>query len=137
MALLQRFQRSGRHVLVSSHVLYEVERLTDRIVMIANGRALAEGDLHRIRALIDAHPHVIDLETPDPRGVARVVGTMEHVVAIELPGPGRLRVRSRAPEEFYRALPKLVVDERLDVRAVGSVDDNLSAVFRYLSGGGI
>lgn len=136
IALLRRFQASGRHVLVSSHVLYEVERLTDRIVMIANGRALAEGDLHRIRALIDAHPHVIDLETPDPRGVARVLGTMDHVVSIEFPGPERLRVRSRAPEEFYRALPRLVVDERLDVRAVGSADDNLEAVFRYLSGGG-
>jgi len=135
MSLLRKLQQSGRHVLVSSHVLYEVERLTDQIVMITNGRAIAEGDLHRIRDLIDAHPHVIDIETPDPRRVARVLSTMDHVVSVEFPGDGRLRVRSRSPEEFYRALPGLVVQEGLDIRAVGSADDNLDAVFRYLSEG--
>ena len=136
IALLRRLQKEGRHVVVSSHVLYEVERLTDQIVMISNGRAIAQGDLHRIRDLIDAHPHVIDLETPDPRGVARVLGRLDHVVSIEFPGAGRLRVRSRSPEEFYRSLPDLVVQEGLDVRAVSSADDNLDAVFRYLSEGG-
>ena len=135
-ALLRRLQAEGRHVLLSSHVLYEVERLTDRIVMIGNGRAIAQGDLHRIRELIDAHPHVIDLESPDPRRLARALGALEHVVAIEFPGPGRLRVRSRSPDEFYRALPELVVREPVEVRAVASADDNLDAVFRYLSEGG-
>ncbi len=134
--LLRRLAAAGRHLIVSSHVLYEVERLTDRIVMILNGRAIAQGDLHRIRDLIDAHPHVIDLETPDPRRVARELGTLDHVVSIEFPGPGRLRVRSRSPEEFYRTLPGLVVREGLDVRSVASADDNLDAVFRYLSEGG-
>ena len=135
-ALLRRLQAEGRHVLLSSHVLYEVERLTDQIVMIGNGRAIAQGDLHRIRELIDAHPHVIDLESPDPRRLAQALGTLEHVVAIEFPGPGRVRVRSRAPDEFYRALPELVVHEHVEVRAVASADDNLDAVFGYLSEGG-
>ncbi|HYA71217.1 MAG TPA: ABC transporter ATP-binding protein [Thermoplasmata archaeon] len=135
ITLLRRLQQAGHHVLVSSHVLYEVERLTDQIVMISNGRAIAQGDLHRIRSLIDAHPHVIELETPDPRRVARVLGSMEHVVSIEFPGGNRLRVRSRSPEEFYRTLPGLVVQEGLDIQAVGSTDDNLDAVFRYLSEG--
>jgi ABC-2 type transport system ATP-binding protein len=121
---------------VSSHVLYEIERLTDQIVMISNGRAIAEGDLHRIRDLIDAHPHVIDLETPDPRGLARLLGSWEDVVSIEFPGPQRLRVRSTSPERFYQALPELVVREKLAVRGVRSADDNLDAVFRYLSEGG-
>lgn len=134
-ALMHQLQARGRHLIVSSHVLYEVERLTDRIVMIANGRAIAQGDLHQIRDLIDTHPHVIDLETPDPRGLARFLGAWEHVVAIEFPGPDRLRIQSRSPEEFYRALPGLVVAEQLDVRAVHSADDNLDAVFRYLSEG--
>ncbi len=134
-ALLRQLQARGRHLIVSSHVLYEVERLTDQIVMIANGRALAQGDLHRIRDLIDTHPHVIDLETPDPRGLARFLGSWDHVVAIEFPGPDRVRVQSRSPEEFYRQLPGLVVSEGLDVRGVHSADDNLDAVFRYLSEG--
>jgi ABC-2 type transport system ATP-binding protein len=136
ISLLQRLQGSGRHIIVSSHVLYEIERLTDQIVMISNGRAIAEGDLHRIRDLIDAHPHVIDLETPDPRGLARLLGSWEDVVSIEFPGPQRLRVRSTSPERFYQALPELVVREKLAVRGVRSADDNLDAVFRYLSEGG-
>ncbi len=135
-ALLRRLQAEGRHVLLSSHVLYEVERLTDQIVMIGNGRAIAQGDLHRIRELIDAHPHVIDLEGPDPRALARALGTLDHVVAIEFPGPDRVRVRSRAPDAFYGALPELVVREKVEIRAVASADDNLDAVFRYLSEGG-
>jgi ABC-2 type transport system ATP-binding protein len=136
ISLLQRLQASGHHIIVSSHVLYEIERLTDQIVMISNGRAIAQGDLHRIRDLIDAHPHVIDLETPDPRGLARYLGSRADVVSIEFVGPQRLRVRSTAPEQFYQALPELVVREGLQVRGVRSADDNLDAVFRYLSEGG-
>jgi len=135
-ALLRDLQSQGRHIIVSSHVLYEVERLTDQIVMIANGRALAQGDLHRIRDLIDAHPHVIDLDTPDPRALARILGTLDHVVSIEFPGPNQLRVRTRSPDAFYQALPDLVLQEHADVRGLRSLDDNLDAVFRYLSEGG-
>ena len=133
--LMRQLQANGRHLIVSSHVLYEIERLTDQIVMIANGRAIAQGDLHQIRDLIDTHPHVIDLETPDPRGLARFLGSWDHVVAIEFPAPDRLRIQSRSPEEFYRSLPGLVAAEGLDVRGVRSADDNLDAVFRYLSEG--
>jgi ABC-2 type transport system ATP-binding protein len=135
-ALLRNLQASGHHIVISSHVLYEVERLTDQIVMIANGRAIAQGDIHRIRDLIDAHPHVIDLDAPDPRTLARVLGTMDHVVSIEFPGGDRLRIRTRAPDAFYHTLPELVLRERVEVRGVRSSDDNLDAVFRYLSEGG-
>jgi ABC-2 type transport system ATP-binding protein len=134
-ALMRKLSETGHHLVVSSHVLYEVERLTDQIVMIANGRAIAQGDLHRIRDLIDSRPHVIDLETPDPRGLARLLGGWDHVVSIEFPDPARLRVLTRSPDAFYAALPELVVTERVEVRAVRSADDNLDAVFRYLSEG--
>ena len=133
--LMRELQSAGRHLIVSSHVLYEVERLTDQIVMISNGRAIAQGDLHRIRDLIDAHPHVIDLETPDPRTLARLLGAWEHVVSIEFPAPERVRVQTRAPDTFYGALPGLVVSEGVQIRGVHSADDNLDAVFRYLSEG--
>jgi ABC-2 type transport system ATP-binding protein len=135
-ALLRDLQKRGHHVVVSSHVLYEVERLTDQIVMISNGRAIAQGDLHRIRDLIDAHPHVIDLESPDPRALARALGEWDHVVSLEFPEEGQLRVRTRSPDAFYQSLPELVLREHLEVRGVHSADDNLDAVFRYLSEGG-
>jgi ABC-2 type transport system ATP-binding protein len=133
LGLFAGLARSGRHLIVSSHVLYEVERLTDQIVMISNGRALAQGDLHRIRELIDARPHTIEIATGDPRTLARLLANWEHVVSIDFPGPGRLTVRSRTPDAFYGALPELVVREKLSITAMWSPDDNLDAVFRYLS----
>jgi ABC-2 type transport system ATP-binding protein len=134
-ALLRKLSAEGRHLIVSSHVLYEVERLTDQIVMISNGRTIAEGNIHEIRDLIDARPHVIDLRTPDPRGLARIMGSWDHVVSIEFPGPERLRVLTRSPDAFYSALPGVVVTDGIPVQAVHSADDNLDAVFRYLSEG--
>ncbi len=133
LALFGELARTGHHLIVSSHVLYEVERLTDEIVMISNGRALAQGDVHQIRDLISDRPHTIELATPDPRALARALAGWEHVSAIEFPGPGKLTVLSRTPAAFYQALPELVVREHLDVTAVRGVDDNLDAVFRYLA----
>jgi ABC-2 type transport system ATP-binding protein len=133
MALFAELARLGRHLIVSSHVLYEVERLTEQVVMISNGRAIAQGDLYKIRELIDAHPHTIELEGPDVRALARRLSDWDHVVAIEFPAPGRLTVRSRTPDAFYENLPGLLTREHLSVTSLRSPDDNLEAVFRYLT----
>lgn len=133
LSVIRTLAQAGRHIIVSSHVLYELERLTDQVVMISNGRALAQGNLHQIRELIDARPHTIELSTLDPRGVARALSTLDHVVAIDFPSAGRLTVRSRKPDAFYQSLPELVVREHLPVTGVYSSDDNLDAVFRYLT----
>ncbi|HYK93259.1 MAG TPA: ATP-binding cassette domain-containing protein, partial [Thermoplasmata archaeon] len=133
LALFHRLMADGHHLVVSSHVLYEVERLTQNIVMISNGRALAQGDFHRIREQIDARPHTIELTSPDPRALARALSAWEHVVAVEFPAPGQLRVRSRTPEEFYRGLPDLVLDQGLTITSMRGADESLDAVFRYLA----
>src|SRR6266508_1678525 len=67
---IARFAKAGGHVLMSTHVLYEIERLTRNIVLIHNGKAIASGDVHAIRALIDAHPHAVRLVTPAQRALA-------------------------------------------------------------------
>jgi ABC-2 type transport system ATP-binding protein len=131
---IRRLAREGRHVIMATHVLYEVERVTSQVVLIHGGQALAAGDVHAIRSLIDAHPHTVRLATPTPREVGRVLGEMDHVVALEFTGPEELTVRTRKPETFYRELPPLVVEGGLDVRGVESPDDDLEAVFRYLVG---
>jgi len=133
LALFTALASSGHHLIVSSHVLYEIERLTSEIVMISNGRALAQGNVHQIRDLISDRPHTIELLTPDPRALARALTGWEHVAAIEFPAPGRLTVLSRTPSAFYQGLPEVVVREHLQVTGVRGVDDNLDAVFRYLS----
>ena len=131
---ISRFAREGGHVLMSTHVLYEIERITENIVLIHNGKGIASGNLHAIRALIDQHPHAVRIATPQPREVAQALAGMDHVVAIEMPTADALIVRTRQPDAFYRELPEIVVDHRLDVRGLESPDDSLEAVFRYLVG---
>ena len=131
---ISEFAKAGGHVLMSTHVLYEIERVTNNIVLINNGKAIAAGDIHSIRALIDEHPHAVRLETPQPRQLAQALARMEHIVSLEIPEEDALLVRTRKPDAFYRELPAIVADTRLEVRSLESPDDSLDAVFRYLVG---
>jgi len=131
--LFGRIAQSGRHVILSSHVLYEVERLTDQIVMMSNGRAIAQGDLHQIRDLIDTRPHTVEVMTPDARGLGRVLAGWDHVTDVSFPAPDRVVAQTRTPDTFHRALGELARSGAVPVRGVRGVDDNLEAVFRLLS----
>ena len=133
LELFERLAASGHHLIVSSHVLYEVERLTEEIVMISNGRVLAIGNVHRIRDALDAHPHSIQLRTKEPRRLAERLTGWENVTSVEIADPDRLLVRTRSPDTFYRDFPALVIDAGIEVYEMSSPDDNLEAVFRFLS----
>ncbi|MGA8274995.1 MAG: ABC transporter ATP-binding protein [Thermoplasmata archaeon] len=131
--LFARIADSGRHIILSSHVLYEVERLTDQIVMMSNGRAIAQGDLHQIRDLIDTRPHSVEVTTPAPRELGRAFAGWEHVTDVSFPGPEKVVAQTRSPDAFYRALGELARTGAVPVRGVRGVDDNLEAVFRLLT----
>lgn len=135
--VLRRLEASGKCVLVSSHILYEVEQLTRTILLIHRGRLLAQGDVYEIRSLIDKHPHRISIVTPDPKNVAKTLLDFPRVVSVRLDErrPDRLEVETRDPEGFYSRLPELVLERGLEVSAFGSEDNNLEAVFQYLTGG--
>jgi ABC-2 type transport system ATP-binding protein len=128
-----RIAESGRHIILSSHVLYEVERLTDQIVMMSNGRAIAQGDLHQIRDLIDTRPHSVEVTTSAPRELGRAIAGWEHVTDVAFPGPDRVVAQTRSPDLFYRALGELARTGTVPVRGIRGVDDNLEAVFRLLT----
>ena len=128
------FAKDGGHVLMSTHVLYEIERITNNIVLIHNGKAIASGDIHAIRALIDEHPHAVRFETSQPRQLAQALARMDHVVSLEVPAEDTLVIRTRKPDAFYKELPGIVADTKLEVRGLESPDDSLEAVFRYLVG---
>ncbi|MGA8664045.1 MAG: ABC transporter ATP-binding protein [Thermoplasmata archaeon] len=133
LELFGQLAARGHHLIVSSHVLYEVERLTEEIVMISNGRVLAIGNVHKLRDALDAHPHSIELKTKEPRRLAERLTGWDHVTSLEIAEPDRLTVRTRAPDTFYRDLPGLVLDAAIEVSEMSSPDDNLEAVFRFLS----
>jgi ABC-2 type transport system ATP-binding protein len=123
----------GCSVLVSSHVLHEVQALTPNIVLLHRGRLVAEGHVRDIRDLIDKHPHRIVLVGDRPRALAARLAEFEDVVGIEfLDRESGLRVETQRPDAFYARLPALALEGGVALREVFSEDDNLEAVFKYL-----
>jgi ABC-2 type transport system ATP-binding protein len=133
MDLIMDLGRSGRTVLVSSHVLHEVQALTRQIVLINRGRLVAFGDIRQVRDLIDAHPHRIVLKCPDARALAAKLVRYQDVVGVELRSDaGTMVIETRAPDQFYGRLPRLALEADTSIDEVYSDDDNLEAVFKYL-----
>ena len=130
--LVRDWARAGKSILVSSHILHEVEAMTSNILLINNGRIVAEGDVHRIRDLIDEHPHTVYIRAQDPRAVARIVLAEDGVISLRFE-TGAVIVETARPDAFYTMLTNLAATGdagRID--EVTSPDDNLQAVFRYL-----
>jgi ABC-2 type transport system ATP-binding protein len=124
---------AGKTVIVSSHVLYEIEALTSEIVVIYRGQLLAEGNVYEIRKLIDRHPHRIRVECDRPREVAAALASQDHVARIVFERAGVL-IETRDPDRCYDEIAAAVLAHRIDVTALSSPDNNLGAVFEYLTG---
>jgi ABC-2 type transport system ATP-binding protein len=133
MTIIQRLGDEGRSVLVSSHVLHEVQSLTPNIVLLNHGRLVAEGHVRQIRDLIDTHPHHIVLVSDDCRRFAGRVLAWEDVEGVRvLPQGQGLMVETRKPDAFYGRLPALSLEEGMEIKEVYSDDDSLESVFKYL-----
>jgi ABC-2 type transport system ATP-binding protein len=124
---------TGRSIVVSSHVLHEVESLTQNIVLLHRGRLVAEGHVRQIRDLIDRHPHRIVLACDDYRALAAKLVRWDDVEGVTmLPNDKALLVETRQPDAFYARLPAVSIENDTPLREVYSDDDNLEAVFKYL-----
>ena len=133
MEVIRGLAAAGRSVLVSSHVLYEVQALTPNIVVLHRGRLVAEGHVRQIRDLIDKHPHRIVLVCDDYRRLAAKLVTCADVEGVKFLGQeSALVVETRQPNVFYSRLPALALEDGTGIREVYSEDDNLEAVFKYL-----
>ena len=131
--VIRALEGSGRTVVVSSHILHEVEALTPNIILLHRGRLVAEGNVREIRDLIDRHPHRIVLVCDDYRSLAAKVVRWEDVEGIKmLEGDKAVLVETRRPDAFYARLPAISLEQNTPLREVYSEDDNLEAVFKYL-----
>jgi len=129
---IKEWARNGTSVLVSSHILHEIESMTSNILLINNGRIVAEGDVHQIRDLIDEHPHTVSIRTVQAHAVARELLADEGVVSVRF-DPGGLVVETARPDAFYARVTDLAASGRFGpIDEITSPDDNLQAVFRYL-----
>ena len=134
IALVQELGRAGKTVLVSSHILPEIETMTRTIILIHRGKVLAEGDITEIRDLIHDHPTIVALASPEPRRLAAFLAGQELVMGVEIDGRGRVVARTDHAIGFYRALPGWLLGAHLTVDEIETLDDSLQAVFDYLVG---
>ncbi len=136
MDMLGMLADQGKTVIVSSHILFEVEQMTHSLLLLHRGRLLATGDLRVIRELIDKHPHRIHIQTPQPREVAAKLVGLPFVISMQFdPGGKGLELQTREPAGFYSFLPKIVLEHNLHVEGLSSPDNNLESVFKYLVSG--
>jgi ABC-2 type transport system ATP-binding protein len=134
LEVIQKRAQKGACVLVSSHVLHEIETLTANILVIHRGRVLAEGDLYKLRELIDSHPHKVRVECARPRELARALVGAPHVLSVSFDGAdGAVVLETREPDQLYPAIPEAARATGDQIRSLTSPDNTLAAVFRYLT----
>ena len=125
---------AGKTVLISSHVLYEIEALTEEIMVVYRGQVLAEGNMFEIRRLIDRHPHRIRVECEGARDLGAALLREPHVVSAAVEH-GAVVLETRDPDLCYQRIAESCRELELVVRSLSSPDNNLNAVFDYLTGG--
>ena len=130
--MIKDWGRAGRSVIVSSHILHEIESMTANILLINQGRILAEGNVHQIRDLIDEHPHTVHIRADQTRALAREFLGHDDVLSLKFE-EGAVVVQTGRPDAFYSRLTDLAASgAHGTIHEVTSPDDNLSAVFQYL-----
>jgi len=135
MALFRKLAAEGLHLIISSHILHEVDVMSDRVVLLNNGYIVAEGNIHGVRDEMEEHPMQILIRCDQPAKLAAYVFAQNHVVEARLHDDRRgLFVKTRDADRFYLLLNRAVAEGQVNVESVAPVDDDLSAVYQYLIG---
>ena len=130
--LIKERGRSGKSIVISSHILHEIESMTSDILLINQGRILAEGNVHQIRDLIDEHPHTVYIKAEQTRALAREFLAEDDVLSLKFE-EGAVVVETASPDVFYARLTSMAASGEFGtIYEVSSPDDNLQAVFQYL-----
>lgn len=132
--LFRELSRRGKCLLISSHELEELEKLTDHVAIMASGRIAAVGTLTEIRDLLDDHPLSIRIQSDQDRALAGLLLDLDEVVAVEREDDA-LRVRARNPRRFFQRLGELVIDRMIEIRHLETLDESTHDVLGYLLGG--
>jgi ABC-2 type transport system ATP-binding protein len=130
--LLQQLAASGRTIVLSSHILEEVEELADTVLLIVNGKLAASGGFRAIRAALNQRPYHVRVICDSPRELAAQVVQLKSVDAVHVDPDGALVVLSRNVLDLQIELPRLAQTGRITMRRVEPLDDSLESVFGYL-----
>jgi len=136
IALFKQLAGEGLHLIISSHILHEVDMMSDRVVLLNNGYVVAEGAIHGVRDEMDTeHPMQVLIRCDKPAVLAARMFTSNHLVEARMHDDRHgLFVKTRDPDKFYLLLNEVVADGEIEIESVAPVDDDLSAVYEYLIG---
>lgn len=136
VTLIQKLGREyGKDILISSHILHEVERVTSNILLVYAGRAIAQGNLSVIRDLMDKFPHTIRIKTEKRKELAQILFDYDYILSIELDHltEDYINIRTQKPDEFYQMITKIAIESKIAITEMTSPDANLESVFSYLT----
>ncbi|HEX4823693.1 MAG TPA: ABC transporter ATP-binding protein [Candidatus Polarisedimenticolaceae bacterium] len=133
IALFRQLADEGRFVLLSSHILHEVDLLSDRVILVHHGYVVAEGKIAGVRDEIEQHPAQVLVRCDRPALVASRIFELDSAVEIKIHDDRRgLLVHTRDADKFYLLLNRLVLEHELDLEAVMPADEDVQAVYKYL-----
>jgi len=130
--LLEQLAAEGRTIVLSSHILEEVEELAESVLLIVNGRLAASGGFREIRAALDQRPYHVRVLCDAPRRLASAIVTLDSVEAVHLDPDGAVVILSRNVRDLQIELPRLAKSAAIRLRRVEPLDDSLESVFGYL-----
>lgn len=135
LALFQQLGSQGMHVIISSHILEEVDRISDRIVLMTGGYVVAEGNIHQVRQEVQERPMQVLVRCDRPQILAARVLEMNHCVEAQLHADGAgVFLRTRDLDQFYVVLNRIAGEGLVQIEAVAPADDDAGAIYQYLVG---
>jgi len=135
IALFRQWGSQGRHVIVSSHILHEVDSISDQVVLLSHGYVVAEGQIQGVRNEVREQPIQILVRCDRPSDLAARLFQQNHVVEAKIQGDGHnLLLRTNDADGLYLLLNRVILDAGLDVESVAPADDDVNSVYQYLIG---
>jgi ABC-2 type transport system ATP-binding protein len=135
IALFEELGRQGMHVIISSHILDEVDRISDRVILITGGYLIAEGNIHQVRQEVHEKPMQVLVRCDHPELLASKMFSINHCVEARLHADGKgVFLRTSDIDEFYSKLNGIAADGLVKIDAVAPADDDANAIYQYLIG---
>jgi ABC-2 type transport system ATP-binding protein len=135
IALFEELGRQGMHLLISSHILDEVDRIADRVVLISGGYLIAEGNIHQVRQEVREKPMQVLIRCDHPELLASKMFAINHCVEARLHADGKgLLLRTGDIDQFYSSLNGIAAEGLVKIEAVAPADDDANAIYQYLIG---
>ena len=135
IALFREWADQGRHVIVSSHILHEVDRISDQVILLSHGYVVAEGGIQGVRSQVKEQPMQILVRCDRPRDLAARLFSHDHLVEAKVHGDGHnLLVRTTDADRLYLLLNQIVLETGLEIETVAPADDDVNSVYQYLIG---